>query len=1047
MFLFTLLIDGINADSAWDIYFHLLISEGSKDGIEHQAQKLVSLSESIDQWRNGPYGSILKFHDAASLQQVRHIWSKYGSQQSKGRASFEVDLERSRELLRDRIGLSDKQISEGRIPMSLSGLRSLAPMTAASTGEVSEAFVHFWKHGSFSKKPESSPNPLFFETICETKPLHYGTDPLLGFHLATTLAKLSPSSPLRPKKTRDHVQNVVEAAKTQFREWVAAFQAIPKNLLTLRFTVTDALSLSYALQSDTTPESIPASNFLRNPDLRLAKRSSAPVRFDVIDTSNLSDHLGALNLLVAATPLLKRSPGSTLWIETLVKNEETTKQRFDALLGGHLPTMSILLGLAPFDLWTNATSVSCVDELFLNKIQLSRPAQQSHIRIAWKLNPAFLQSAKTSPNCYVEPIALAKALFAAFKQMFESEYAANFLSLSLEDMRKKIKSTMYPVFHKGSYAALIKRIQANISTDWPAFWEHLLVLINKDCLNRQELSVQLHLQGVHTENWLKDKSMDRVPSAGGFYAWENIPEVVCVTVVVPRKQIDNLYSTIPSRKIAPTLEGFLKSVKDGGWANFFGSMYIAFGHIETSGSRETEDFAVTVRQDPHGLQGDSPLIASFYVPSASLYEDPMNAKVGVNVQYTPSSLNVFSHLQPTMAVHTTAIHDTSNVFITKYAPGMSAYPFPTAQTATSAISSIAQSDIPTTTTMTMKLKDDKAVSLCGRVDFSSSQRGKALFSKKARARLRQSSALSIDIAFYKNCLVCPVSFPAPVLKETTETHIVFKESYITVDAPLADPLDSRSLSSFIYPITLGEGSIPTLLNSSHVNLDSLPILDTKISDENANKWVTRLISCQFSVREREIRDSKVGMTSRVNFKDSIFSMFTLALGLHANKQTNLFVLDHPKDGIQAIVIIRSVRLHGAEGSIVADAAVIPATRRIIDSKDIKLVGLAFGELENISKITVDDEEVALWKHVLPVFAERCRTWSHTPDCEYKKSGATIPLSTEKEMPYLCSCGQGKIPKDFITLPNLGALASKHATRIAISPTFSVPFVEDIVDLD
>ncbi|KAI2779934.1 hypothetical protein F4815DRAFT_163899 [Daldinia loculata] len=1051
--LFTLLVDGISAKIAWDIYFHFRIDEDSKKLIKDQAQKIVSLSGSIDQWSEERYGSMLKFCDANSLQEVRQVWMKYASSQSKSKASFEKDLENTRKLFRLMSGQSESQPE-----LILTGLRSAAPLSIASKEGIVEARERFWKHGSLSEHPGTVPNPLFSESVSANTYLHYGTDPILGFHLATAKANLAPGSPLRPERDDGEILNVVAAAKTQFREWVAAFREVPEGSITLRFTVSDALSFSHALQTISTSRGGPTCLFRRQLDIipiefdskAYATPGSAPTKFDVIDTSNLADHIGTLNLLVAAAPLLKTSASSTLWIEKLVKTEKTRRQQFDALLPGHAPTISILLGLSPVDFWTNATSVSCVDEILLNTLSTSTRAQQAHSRLAWKLSTSFSQLPSDLEALYVEPHALASAVFQVYIQMFESEDPTPLLKVNHEELARKLLGQGYPLFHRGSFVLFLKYIRANTSTTWPSFWERLLQMIDQDNLNkrtlrslyRQELGAQLHVQGLYTEEWMRN-DIRSMPSAGGFHAWDNIPEVVCVTVVVPRKHIDRLYSTEESKLNAPTLEGMLKSSNPMGWENFFASVHAVFGQVETSGRRENENFSITIHQDPLGWQGKSPLVASFYVPSTGLQVEPRDTRAGLRVQNTPMNIRTFKHLLPTMVLHATTITDTSNVFVTKYEPGMTGYPL-AGSYKNPLVKSAVQTDTPPPTRITANFENNMIKSLCNHVDFSS-QKARKLLTERVPVELQQSSPFSIDIVFGEKLLVHAASFPAPVLKETAKTRIARTSGYIEVIATLADPLASGPLSSFIYPITLGESSMPIPLNSQQVNLDSLPILDVDQVHKKENRWLNTLTSHQFSVRERRLRDSTEPASLRMNFKESLFSIFMLASGLQGGN-TGLFALQHPVDGNQVLIFVRAIRINGAEGSVVADAAVIPITRQLIDSGEIETFLYILRELQ-ICAINVNDEELVLWKEVLPAFAERCRTWSHGPKCEYKKSRATIPLSTEMGKQFMCSCGNGKLPDGFISLPDWNSAASKYATRVAISPTFSVPFVEDIVDLD
>ncbi|RYP08904.1 hypothetical protein DL764_001614 [Monosporascus ibericus] len=273
---------------------------------------------------------------------------------------------------------------------------------------------------------------------------------------------------------------------------------------------------------------------------------------------------------------------------------------------------------------------------------------------------------------------------------------------------------------------------------------------------------------------------------------------------------------------------------------------------------------------------------------------------------------------------------------------------------------------------------------------------------------------------------------------------------VTLSAPLAGPLDLEGFPELIYPISLGTDSIPATLNSVHVNIDSLPILSVEEDDKQANQWLVTLTSHQFSVRERRAREVlassplKIPAPPRLSFKESLFTIFMVASGLQGGS-TGLFALADQKRGNQVLLFVRALRLDGAAGSVVADAAALPLTRELVDSRELETFLLVLRELE-ICVIDVDDAELALWKRVLPAFAERCRTWSHDPGCEYRKPGAGVPLTLLSEHQFMCSCGNGRLPADYIRLPEWD-VASKHAVRIAMSPMFSSPYVEDVVDVE
>jgi len=101
--------------------------------------------------------------------------------------------------------------------------------------------------------------------------------------------------------------------------------------------------------------------------------------------------------------------------------------------------------------------------------------------------------------------------------------------------------------------------------------------------------------------------------------------------------------------------------------------------------------------------------------------------------------------------------------------------------------------------------------------------------------------------------------------------------------------------------------------------------------------------------------------------------------------------------------------------------------------------MAVGE---VLRVELWGDEVAAWKRLLPVLAERCRTWRHGPNCEYlaKKS---IPLSLEHESNPLCSCGKGKDISEAFRKEKKWKSATPFVTRIAFGPIFGVPYVEGV----
>ncbi|KXJ90139.1 hypothetical protein Micbo1qcDRAFT_234774 [Microdochium bolleyi] len=367
--------------------------------------------------------------------------------------------------------------------------------------------------------------------------------------------------------------------------------------------------------------------------------------------------------------------------------------------------------------------------------------------------------------------------------------------------------------------------------------------------------------------------------------------------------------------------------------------------------------------------------------------------------------------------------------------------------------------------MSLEIEPEGALAVVARVKLEDTKAGKVLVSGSP-LKLHQTDPFTCTIRIGDEddaeSGTKDVTFPVPVLTDEIKTHINQKRSMVELTAQIVDPVDLGDFSELILPARLTSkytGRTPVILNNHSVNLDSLPIISVdneSEADRKANSWLATLTSQQFSARERRERelaheDDTQPASARLNLKESIFTIFMLASGLQGGS-TGLFTLSHPTEGNQILIFVRSLRLDTSVGSVVADAAVLPVTRALLDSGELGEFLLVLRELE-ACVIDVSDEELVLWKRVLPALVERCRTWEHGPGCEYKSSPgderpATIPLSVKAEQAFLCSCGNGKLPERYMGgLPEWEGAAAKHAVRVAISPLFAVPWVEDIMDVD
>ena len=177
------------------------------------------------------------------------------------------------------------------------------------------------EHGGFA-------NPLF---RLSSAPLanfavHYGSGPLLGYHLADVFDDTTVG-------TSAIAEHLAAAAKSQFFQWCESFrQHVQLDTVKLHFHCGEAISLCYALQQEVHRHSSMAQSLhcYARPWCSVLLRLDAYDHldacgpFDVIDTSDISDHVGVLNLMPATVPLSGNKLNSVLYVETLLQSSNET---------------------------------------------------------------------------------------------------------------------------------------------------------------------------------------------------------------------------------------------------------------------------------------------------------------------------------------------------------------------------------------------------------------------------------------------------------------------------------------------------------------------------------------------------------------------------------------------------------------------------------------------------------------------------------------------------------------------------------------------------
>jgi hypothetical protein len=1047
--------DGGRDPLMWNISYHLYLDKESMKLLNDQATKLYEMATTTQSWTNGKYGQQFRFCDEGTLSKVRNIWYTYRIGSFKGK---EREQHTKRSTAAMQRATSSREYRTNGANLSLNGIRAAAPAGICAVQDAPELARHYWQHGSTDKdglylrKPENI-NPTF---VTDTSTLHYGTDPLLGFHLATAYAPLTKGSPL-PGGDNTRFK-LVEVARQEFRAWMASFRQYPRQQLTMRFSASDAVAFSYSLQQRRLTMTSSPAGFYRDSyhskPLVLdsgdyLESGGAPTSFTVIDTSNLIDHIGALNLLVASSPLLENTPMSSLYTQSLVKSQETQTAYIDSLLCGHFPTISTLLGLIPVEYWTNISSTSMMDDLMLDSGFGSADNKQMHIRLTWKQPISRQTSHSLAPGrLHFEEVGLARILHEVYLNMFQNE---DMHKLFAGMNQHTVNNNSLLRCNRKSFALFLRFVHSRVICDWTKVMDRLLAFIEKDStllmsLNYiQELYLYLHLYNVHSvDTFVSTFARTSTSlSAVGLKSWKNIPPILSVTIEVPREKLRVITGTNPLEVGSPILHCVVQSSPNspcGRWQNIFSAIQLSFGTISTSGERFSDTFRVHVAEDKLRWDGSSPLLATFMAPTWMLLLEPKTATIAFGIQSTPASTLVFmKSLGLELNLYKTNLGNERNVFFTKSSPNLAK------STALCRLldgnhNISVTSNVTAQSLITAKVDPDtgRIASLVGRLENLSENIKKELKNGCKVQTVQISPFRFMETVGSKSITL---DFPAPVKAFKHMTRIARKSSYVEVEAPLADATSWKSFPSFAYPTLLCCGT-PSAWNSSYLNLDRLLVVDAAKKIEL--QWLNMHTYGMFNTRERAQRNESVVAGSktdvRMAFKESLFTMFMRFTGLQG-QQTRLFSLNNIKsEGVHVLIFISSLRMDPANQTVVLDAAVLPLTYELVPRIGSFLAALS--KLD-ICHIKVESDELDLWKQSLPALVERCRTWEHQVDCEYLES--RIPLSVENGQRVVCSCGNGRFPSEYILGVPQWSTVSKFFVRAAVSPCFQTPFSEQLFD--
>lgn len=1027
--------------SIWNAYYHFFITSKDFDVVQEHACHLLSYADTLEAWQTSPYGANFLISSDHTLDNLRKFWQHY-TEKTDMRVTEKVGASFRQEM---------KNVFNARVESNgvyTGGARSAGYHAAESFGLVHAAFRAYWNTGviagndtdlkTLKKDKGGFANPLLAWSSSPEAgfAVHYGTDCIAGFHIASLFD--------RAVSHTKQLQTIGDLCKTQFFEWCATFAKVWSNV-TIAVHSGDAINFCHELQRHVSSDRAlsglthvyvqPWSATPLKLYPNLVTHLSTP--YDVVDTSNLLDHIGLLNILPAVTPLMNDLTCSVLFTESLLRGANEPFMVLSELLGVDIPKMSPLLGLAPMGCLSETTSESFGAEALLMSITESR----CRLRIPWTHPASGDSSVNVTRKPAVESKELASFIVRWYVQMFSKHEDITRGMATMMSAMKEGGSQLLTYYSRITLVALINLLMSKVSTDWTECLGLIIegivadrtLMLNSDSF--QDLFVQLHVSGLSSQVQFKTDPRELDAGFGrprkslgepGLLGRLHLPQLVHLVLVIPRSKLRLFTKDTPNQTGTPGLH--VSIYNNMLFENSFHAIDAFFGQLGVDRSTDT----ATVKEDILAWRGTADLIVTCLVPTFPfLVGARRETRVALAVNRTLATARWARELGLQMRVFDAGLDD-GRLYLLRSPPRTIGYDEPTKTVSRGKVSP--PGDVPAITIR--DLNDRAQASLTGVIRYAEEEAQD--LTKGATVRIVQESPCSI--AVFTGSLKKILAFPYPIDGSSSKTRIARKQHWIEVTVTQAkDSSQCYQLQPF--PL-VSFGLSPCPWNLTHINLDTQP----RIPAASTFPGLPGALGMTLSNTEQEQSPGeslKGHARYLLNLKESLCHIFKIYLGDPATGSRDglvCFGLEVDK-AIDTIILINCARhdLHGS--SVVLDALIIPLDesrgRRLKNAVKVLVQRL------NMNVLSISKEENVLWKHLMPAFVERSRfAWTHNENCEYQSAEAKIPLSVLAEHVPICSCGLGKD----VSLPSHLKPFEEAATRAAISPLssviYNVPMVPD-----
>ncbi|KAG8532391.1 uncharacterized protein KY384_002876 [Bacidia gigantensis] len=1048
-------VSGKDLESTWRMFYNTQISQADLKTMKLLADMLVSASSSNANWASSPYGKFIKFASLTTLPTLREFWLDYSRtaeltslEQSVFDQAIRAQIKRHvKETMGDDTSMNSFR-SAGPPRMNTAIVIKLGLDKYAETGVVGGNKPDMQRLGGAGHI-----NPTFvFSSWGKRKyTAHFATNPLDGFHLAEVFDSADSPDKLRKR--------AVQTARMQFHTWCKSFAqtALKEARVQLTLHCGDALHFCYQYRSTVSSDDLSfLTRLWKVPTLNQddAAGHKSPMLFDVIDTSNLIDHLGLLNVLPATVPLLRRTPLSTLYTEALTMECANPSEFLESTLCRSPGTMAVLLGIVPCEYFVVDTFCSPRCEQLIGQLTARGEIHYYRLQTSWKYqSKGWPRYSSIEPDrtitqrrlVGIDPKELAGFL-AFYFELFFVAHKINWTTRTLECPRyvERFKDQSKPRYMRNyrglyssfSFVSLLVIFMNNVSTDWSMcidlFIKRVRTLVDQSILvnDFQEFLLVLAAHGirsatidselkVHQNQTFPQILRSHIPSVGDDIG--SIVNVVHMVVRIPRSTLLPIIRAEAKTIGNPGLRAQIHNAKNGK-VHEFALLRWCLGSLNFSS--DDQPFC-SIEEDTAGWSGESDLIVTFPAPASALTSQPAN-DIRISLRLHNQTVLPFlkDKLGPDYFLGNYPFSDRSHVGVLETSSTgdnlTEAYRIPIIRCGRpidAAGPSALISDRNSIEFLTLR---DNIV--------SGSTHSKAL-SRGAEVSVSQLSPFDMVIRIGSE-EPRTLSYPFPINGASVKTRVARKSSWIELIVKIASPGTMSGFNIDPFPTVMVKGQ-PYCWTSPRVNIEQQP----KMSLNGHLSWTGQHMHPSFGqAGEAAIRNhgsQSPLLPALLRLKATICLLLSHFIGFSPmktiRKKFRGFEL-HVSKSCRVWIYVNAVRHEASTASIFLDAWVIEESHQRLDFP-----------AEDFLVVEIKQDEFELWRRLLLNIAERCRKgWTHKANCEYITTGS-MPLASPS---ILCSCGRGMAPKDFPNHPRLRRL-KKKATRIALCPIFTTSHCCDI----